>query len=174
MSTKLRALLLGAGLVAAVASATEGPPPGIPGLVPEAHTPADQVDALAHQLGQGLRCPVCQGLSVADSTSSAAVMMQQRIRELVAEGYSEAQIEAYFVSKYGEWVLLAPPATGMNQIVWLGPLAAALGGLFLAGRFVRRTVASDDGPDTVVDEAHGLAPGSDPHLDRLLQDVDDA
>ena len=41
------------------------------------------------------------------------------------------------MSKYGQWVLLAPSRRGFNLVLWLGPLAAALLGLGLAVRIVR-------------------------------------
>ena len=66
----------------------------IPGLPPGPPPATDQVDPLTHQIARTLRCPVCQGLSVADSTSEAAVMFQRRIEELVAAGYTEEQIGA--------------------------------------------------------------------------------
>ena len=54
-------------------------------------------------------------MSVADSTSPAAVNMQKQIRKLVAAGYSEDQIKAEFVESYGEWVLASsPPSGGIN------------------------------------------------------------
>jgi hypothetical protein len=40
---------------------------------------------------RGLRCPVCQGLSVADSTSNAAVLMQRRIQRAGPPGYSQGR-----------------------------------------------------------------------------------
>ncbi|MCB9682724.1 MAG: cytochrome c-type biogenesis protein CcmH [Alphaproteobacteria bacterium] len=149
---------------------------GIPGLPPGPPPPADQVDRIARDIGLGLRCPVCQGLSVADSTSSAAVMMQRRIRELVAQGYDRDDINDFFASKYGEWVLLQPRNGGLNQLVWIGPLLAfGLGLIAASSMLVRRD--DDEGPDTVVSDAARRGPDGDdvedPHLARLLSEVDD-
>ena len=77
--------------------------------------------ALAHRL----RCPVCQGLSVADSTSEAALGMKARIRELVHLGYTDEQITDYFVDRYGEWVLLAP----QKPLLWAIPAVGVLSAL---------------------------------------------
>jgi cytochrome c-type biogenesis protein CcmH len=145
----------------------------IPGVTPGPTPSPETVDRLAREIGLGLRCPVCQGLSVSDSTSSTAVTMQQRIRELVALGYDREQIEAYFVSKYGEWVLLAPPVAGFNQLVWFGPLAAVLVGLGVAA-LRARAPAEDDTPDTVVEEDVRGPPPTDPRVEALLREVDDA
>ena len=51
-----------------------------------------EVEQRTYALGKILRCPVCQGLSVADSQSDAAVAMKNRIQELVALGYADEQI----------------------------------------------------------------------------------
>lgn len=145
----------------------------IPGVTPGTPPPPDQIDRVAREIGLGLRCPVCQGLSVSDSTSSTAVTMQQRIRELVALGYDSTQIEAYFVSKYGEWVLLAPPVSGINQLVWFGPLAAVVVGLGIAALRTRGR-DEDDGPDTVVEDDGRGPSAADPRVEALLREVDDA
>jgi len=139
---------------------------GIPGLPPGPPPPADQIDALAREIGAVLRCPVCQGLSVADSTSNAAVLMQNRIRELVAMGYTRAEIEDYFVARYGEWVLLYPRAAGLNRLVWIGPLLALGLGVLMASTFLRGQTAAPPPPPK-------RPPGDDPWVDRLLQEVDD-
>ncbi|MBI3325547.1 MAG: cytochrome c-type biogenesis protein CcmH [Nitrospinae bacterium] len=84
----------------------------------------DEVRRIASQL----RCPVCQNLSVADSPSELATQMRDVIREKLGQGEREEAIQAYFVSKYGEWVLLAPTKQGMNLLVWLLPGLALAGG----------------------------------------------
>lgn len=88
------------------------------------------LEARTYALSKGMRCPVCQGLSVADSGAEAAVAMKARTRELVGMGYSDGQIVDYFVGRYGTWVLLEPPAEGVNYLIFLAPLAlVGLGGL---------------------------------------------
>src|SRR3954470_5152771 len=68
----------------------------------------------AFAIGRGLRCPVCQGMPISESPSDMAQAMMKRVREMVAEGQSESDIKAYFVSRYGEWVLLEPTHQGVN------------------------------------------------------------
>ncbi|MFN3477490.1 MAG: cytochrome c-type biogenesis protein CcmH [Candidatus Methylomirabilales bacterium] len=89
-----------------------------------------------------LRCPVCQNLSVADSPSELAQEMRELIKERLLKGESREEVIAYFVSKYGEWVLLAPPKRGFNLFVWLLPFLAVLGGLggilILLRRWIRQ------------------------------------
>ncbi|HEY5609577.1 MAG TPA: cytochrome c-type biogenesis protein [Thermoanaerobaculia bacterium] len=87
-----------------------------------------------------VRCPVCQGLSVADSPAPMAVKMREQIRELHAAGYDREQVMSYFERSYGEFVRLDPPRRGINWLVWLAPLAGLLIGavvLLLAFRSLR-------------------------------------
>ena len=86
------------------------------------------LDARAHEIAGLLRCPVCQGLSVADSPSTMAQNMRAEVRDLVAAGYDQEQILAYFERSYGEFVRLKPPLRGVNWLVWLAPLVALLAG----------------------------------------------
>lgn len=73
-----------------------------------------------------LRCPVCQGLSVADSPSTMARNMRSQTGELLAAGYDQEQVLSYFESSYGEFVRLRPPLRGVNWVVWLAPIAGLL------------------------------------------------
>jgi cytochrome c-type biogenesis protein CcmH len=87
----------------------------------------EEVEQRTYALGKILRCPVCQGLSVADSQSDAAVAMKNRIQELVALGYADEQIIDYFVGRYGEFVLLQPKSE--HWFVWMAPVAGLVIGL---------------------------------------------
>lgn len=80
-------------------------------------------EARVMRLGKQLRCAVCQGVSIADSPASMARAQLDKVRELVAEGKSDEEIYAYFIDRYGEWVLLEPTKGGLNVVLWLGPLA---------------------------------------------------
>ena len=100
---------------------------------------APPLEARVQALGKQLRCAVCQGVAIADSPASMARAQLDRVRELVAQGSTDEQVRSYFVERYGEWVLLEPPAHGINWIVWLAPGALLLGGLGLVVAQLRRT-----------------------------------
>jgi cytochrome c-type biogenesis protein CcmH len=85
-----------------------------------------------------LRCVVCQSLSVADSPSETARQMRDIVRERLAAGDTPEQVKAYFVEKYGLWILLAPPRRGFSLLVWVVPFAALFGGLVLVALVVVR------------------------------------
>jgi cytochrome c-type biogenesis protein CcmH len=124
-------------------------------------------EARVQALGKMLRCPMCQGLSIADSGSSAARAQMDRVRELVAEGKTDDEIRAYFVARYGEWALLEPPAHGVNWLVWLLPVALVLFGAFVISRVVRRS--SLPPPATAQPERTGAS--VDPYLDAVRAEL---
>ena len=83
------------------------------------------------ELTDVMRCPVCQGLSIADSGTMIAMAMKEEVRQFIAAGYTDEQILLYFESSYGEFIRLEPKATGFNLMVWIAPAAALLLGGFL-------------------------------------------
>jgi cytochrome c-type biogenesis protein CcmH len=87
----------------------------------------DRTQAVAQQL----RCLVCQGESVADSPSDLASAMRKLIRAQLAQGRSADEIKTYLVARYGDRILLAPPASGIGGFAWLAPPLLLLGGVAL-------------------------------------------
>lgn len=90
------------------------------------------------RLGKQLRCPVCQGVSIADSPSSMARAQLDKVRELVAEGKSDQEIYDFFVARYGEWILMEPTKEGLNSVLWVGPVLLLLFGVSLVVMLSRR------------------------------------
>ena len=99
-----------------------------------------------------------------------AVNMRAQVRELLAAGYDQEQILAYFEHSYGEFVRLEPPLRGVNWLVWLGPVARARG-----RRLLRRRARSARAAAAPPAEAAPL-PGpatlpDDPELARYVRRV---
>jgi cytochrome c-type biogenesis protein CcmH len=106
--------------------------------------PSRSPAARTHRLAAELRCPVCQGLSVADSPSSTARAIVADIRRRVDAGQSDAEIRQAYVDRYSEQILLEPRGSGFGALVWALPVAALVlggGGLVLAFRRWRRQPA---------------------------------
>lgn len=82
-----------------------------------------------HAIALQLRCPVCQGLSLADSQSELSQQMRGVITEQLRAGKTDQQVLDYFVAKYGEWILLEPKARGFNLIAYLLPLVMLAAGI---------------------------------------------
>src|SRR5256884_6221739 len=92
-------------------------------------------DERIDQITTELRCPVCQGLSVKDSTSETARQMRDLVAQRVREGKSNAEIEAEFRAAYGDWIFLSPPVASWSGLVWLLPIALiGAGPVLLTGR----------------------------------------
>ena len=126
------------------------------GLRPGAtNTPTDPaLETRTSEVASGLRCPVCQGLSIQDSPSELAQQMRSLVRDQLAAGKTPEEVRAYFISKYGEWILLEPEASGFNVLVYLLPVLLVLGGLGFIVTLVRRwTVAPVEGDVARTDES---------------------
>jgi len=96
------------------------------------------LEARTSAVASTLRCPVCQGESIQDSPSTLAQQMRAVVRDKLRNGESPDQVRAYFVSRYGEWILLEPEMKGLNLILYVLPVALILGGLVLVVMLVRR------------------------------------
>jgi cytochrome c-type biogenesis protein CcmH len=104
-----------------------------------AQSPSRPIDEQqVYEVASQLRCVVCQNLSVADSPSEMANQMRGIVRERLAAGETPAQVRQYFVTRYGDWILLAPPRHGFTLLVWLAPLAAVLVGVVVVALLLRR------------------------------------
>jgi cytochrome c-type biogenesis protein CcmH len=104
-----------------------------------AQHPARHVEEqTVYEIAAQLRCVVCQNLSVADSPSEMALQMRGVIKERLATGERPDQVVRYFVDKYGDWILLAPPRRGFSLIVWIFPFVAVAVGLGVVALVLRR------------------------------------
>src|SRR5436190_13813005 len=90
---------------------------------------APDLEDQTREIATELRCVVCQNLSVADSPSEMAQQMRGVIRDQLQAGKKPDEIKSYFVSKYGQWVLLAPSKHGIGLTVWVLPFVALVAGL---------------------------------------------
>jgi len=96
------------------------------------------VEERVREVASGLRCPVCQSLSVADSSSQVAREMRGEIARDLRAGKTPEEIRAEFAAAYGEWVLEAPPKRGVGLVAWLIPVALLAAGLLVSASALRR------------------------------------
>ena len=115
-----------------------------------------------------LRCPVCQGMAVADSPAEMAVNMKHQVRELLARGYTEEQILRYFELSYGQFVLLRPKFEGVNRLVWLLPfIGLAFGAVAIYFAFRRLNRQPPGKPPAA--ETPVTAEAEDPYVARVRE-----
>jgi cytochrome c-type biogenesis protein CcmH len=96
------------------------------------------LEARAREISKGLRCLVCQNQSIDDSNAGLARDLRVIVRERLVAGDTDAQVIAFAVDRYGDFVLLEPPFKATTWLLWIGPaLTLILGGIGV-GVFLRR------------------------------------
>jgi cytochrome c-type biogenesis protein CcmH len=96
------------------------------------------LDRAVLDIAKDLRCTVCQNQPVSESNADLARDMRQLIREQVAAGKSRDEIVAYFVSRYGDYVLMKPPADRDGLPLWIAPPLLLVALALVGWIFIRR------------------------------------
>jgi len=130
-------------------------------------TPAQRAVAIE----TGIKCPSCEDLSVANSSAQTAVFVRTAVRQLIGEGKSDQQIQAYLVSRYGSAIVLVPPASGWSLLVWVLPLGGGAAAVAILAIVLvqKRRNAIDDPADAAREEASLDAGASSGQLDARRQ-----
>lgn len=132
------------------------------GQAEEVAKPDPVVEARLKNLGEELRCLVCQNQTIADSSAPLALDLRNQIRAQVAQGRSDDQIRAYMVERYGDFVLYRPPFKATTVLLWAGPFVLiAIGlGIFIVMVRRKRAVATAQRED--------VSPNRRAELEKLL------
>jgi cytochrome c-type biogenesis protein CcmH len=131
----------------------------------------EELDAAAAELAAQLRCPVCRNQSVLESSAELSQEMAALVKERLAMGESPEEVKDYFVSRYGEWILLEPQARGWNWLVWILPVVALLGGAVVAWILLRRWSSAGEARDPAPAPGGGEEAILDPESERWLRDA---
>lgn len=121
----------------------------------DSKAPTIQEDPLEREvleISKELRCAVCQNQPVSESNSDLAKDMRRLIREQLVAGKPRAEIVQYFVSRYGDYVLMKPPKEGAGLLLWVAPPLVLLV-LGLVGWFYLRRRLSPVSATTALNEA---------------------
>jgi cytochrome c-type biogenesis protein CcmH len=86
--------------------------------------------------------PCCWTTSVADHGTGMAPLIEDTVRAMVIAGTGDREILDHFVAGWGERILAEPRHAGFNRIGYWMPWLAALMGLAIIVRFVRRARAT--------------------------------
>jgi len=93
-----------------------------------------------------VRCLKCQNQTIKDSNAFLAADLRREIRNMIAEGKSDAEVADFLVARYGEFALYRPRATGKTLLLWIAPGIFLLGGAVVLWRVLQRrmTMPIDD------------------------------
>ena len=132
----------------------------------EAALAADPVaEKRLQKLSEELRCLVCQNQTIADSNAELAQDLRREVRAMIKDGKSDKEIVDFMVTRYGDFVLYRPPIKGITLLLWGGPVALLLLGLFALQRYLRQRARrmADDQP---------LSSEEASRADALLKELD--
>ena len=86
------------------------------------HAFSDPVmETRARAMQRQLRCLVCQGESIDESNSPLAADLRRLVREQMAAGKTNSEIEDFLVARYGDFILMKPPLQSNTWLLWLAP-----------------------------------------------------
>jgi len=128
-------------LLAALLLALAGPAFG---QADEVAHPDPKVEARLKDLGEELRCLVCQNQTIADSAAPLALDLRNQIRTQIAQGRTDDEIRAYMVDRYGDFVLYKPPFKAATALLWVGPFALLALGIGVLVAVLRRRKAAPE------------------------------
>lgn len=148
----MRAILLAAALLLGTAAAA---------VQPDEVLDDPALEARARALSENVRCLVCRNESIDESNADLARDLRLLVRERLVAGDSDAEVIDYLVDRYGEYVLLNPPATGSTLLLWGAPLLLLLVGGGVAALHVARQRRAP---------AEGLSEAEEARLKDLLED----
>lgn len=98
-------------------------------------------EARARNLQRQLRCLVCQGESIDESGSPFAADVRHLVRQQIAQGQSDRQIEDFLVARYGDFILMKPPVQPNTWLLWLAPFVVLGAGGAVAWATVKKAAS---------------------------------
>ena len=172
-SITIRSLLLGLLLLAVIAGTAAA----------QDTQPTEVTDDDVNAVAATLYCPTCENLSLDVCPTQSCAQWRDIIRLKLSEGWTQTQIENYFVAQYGDRVLPVPPRTGLNWLIYILPPLFILGAAVILFRslnsmrakqtaaFTAREVQSTviDNPDLQRDNPD--LKRDDPYIRRLEEDL---
>lgn len=113
----------------------------------------------------------CNPQSIKECACGRAEELRVALVKDATGGKSGDEIIAAYVAKYGQKILISPPATGFNLVAWTGPAIGLLGAAVMITFMIRRwhrtsaaLPAETAPPSSAVDEAY---------LARLRHDLEE-
>ena len=131
----MRPFLLALALLMAIPLAASAPARAVE---PDEMLDDPALEARARALSQEIRCLVCQNEPIDSSNADLARDLRILVRERIVAGDSDADVKAFLVARYGDYVLFDPPLKPYTYLLWFGPaLILLLGALGVSLYFAR-------------------------------------
>ncbi len=119
------------------------------------------------ELTNELRCPKCQNQSIADSNAPIAQDLRREVHRLVNDGADNQTVIDFMLARYGDFVLYKPRLSGVNLVLWLGPILLLSVGFVVLMIVVRKHRALSS--EAVVETAEDyLTPEQEEQLNNKL------
>ncbi|MGI9585880.1 MAG: cytochrome c-type biogenesis protein CcmH [Acidimicrobiia bacterium] len=99
-------------------------------------------------LSAAIKCPFCNGESLADSGSGVAADYRALIAERVSDGATDDEIRAEFAARFGDSYILDTSTSGWSIALWVIPLVALVGGGIAVLLFRRSSAAEEPAEQT--------------------------
>ena len=148
---------------------------GLLALVLAAPVAASEQHPTLPELEGQLMCPICEGETLAQSTSPAAQRIKVEIQQRIAAGDTRSQIKSRLVDEWGTRILAAPPRHGFDLLAWLLPIVGVLGGAAVLGVLAWRWTRErepEPAPQRWSLNGHPLGPEEERRLDEELARFD--
>ena len=91
------------------------------------------------EIGQNIRCLVCQNQSIDESSSQIAKDLRILIKEKIETGSTDKEIYDYLSDRYGDYILLNPPLKTNTILLWFLPFIILILGLFLVMKILKKS-----------------------------------
>jgi len=88
-----------------------------------------------------VRCLKCQNQTIKDSNAFLASDLRREIRHMLEDGKTDDEIYEFLVTRYGDFALYRPRASGRTLILWIAPMMFLVFGAFALWRVVQRRTA---------------------------------
>jgi cytochrome c-type biogenesis protein CcmH len=119
-----------------------------------------------------LMCPICEGETLAQSDSPAAVRIKAYIERRISQGATRSEIKQELVDQWGTRILAAPPRHGFDLLAWLLPIVGVLGGAAVLGALAWRWSRSREPSAQWTLTARPLGPEDERRVDEELRRFD--
>ena len=132
-------------------------------------TPSDDE---VNRVAKNLYCPVCENVPLDTCETKACKDWREEIRLKLSQGWSDEQIFDYFVEQHGDRVLAAPPARGLNWLVYVVPPIVFIAGIVLLWKVLSGAGAKSAAKAVDQSQAAKMDGDDDSYLSQIEEELE--